>query len=73
MNETTRLLSYGDLARAFADANGRPNTRAILDRYLRDYARQLPDPVIIAGRRLWPPEMIDALRAVIERDQETGR
>jgi hypothetical protein len=66
-------LSYGDIQRALSVATGRRMTRAVLDRLIRDYARQLPEPEVVGGARIWPAESIAAFRAVVERDQEVRR
>ncbi len=70
MLETTKPLSFGDIARAFPDGRGRPLTRARLDRLLRDHARELPEPLIVGGMRLWPAGVVDALRIAMQREQE---
>ena len=70
MPETTRTrVSFGDIQRAFPDRKGRPMTRAVLDRLLRDYPRELPEPELVGGSRIWPAEALEAFRLVIERDE----
>jgi len=74
MRVTTKTrLSFGDIQRAFPDGQGRPMSRAVLDRILRDYSREIPEPELVGGSRIWPVETIDALRVVIQRDQERRR
>ncbi|MBI4565184.1 MAG: hypothetical protein HY716_10875 [Planctomycetes bacterium] len=48
-------------------------TRAVLDRLLRDYARELPEPEIVGGARLWKTEDLGAFREVDRRDRERLR
>ena len=67
---TTAGVAYGDLARAFPDGRGRPMSRGKLDRVLRDYARELPEPSVVGGMRIWPPDVIDALRVALAREAE---
>jgi len=69
-NQARTHLSYGDLQRAFPDARGRPMTRAVLDRVLRDYARELPQPEVVGGARIWPADSIEVFRIVLARDRE---
>ena len=66
-------LSYGDLQRELADSQGRLVTRAVLDRILRDYARELPEPEIVGGQRLWKSEDLKTFRSVMARDREARR
>ncbi|MBI4563845.1 MAG: hypothetical protein HY716_04025 [Planctomycetes bacterium] len=70
---TKTRFSYGDIQRALADARGRPMTRSVLDRILRDYARELPEPETVGGARLWKVEDLEAFREVVRRDQECQR
>jgi len=71
--QTRTHLSYGDLQRAFPDARRRPMTRAVLDRILRDFARELPEPELVGGARIWPLETLEAFRIVLARDRERRR
>ena len=66
-------LSYGDLQRELGrefELGGRPMTRGILDRILRDWARELPEPEILMGCRTWKVEDLDAFRSAVQRDRE---
>ena len=66
-------ISFGDLQRDLGDSRGRPMSRAVLERLLRDYGRELPTPEIVGGARLWRIEDLDAFREVWRRDQEAPR
>ena len=70
---TKTMLSYGDLQREFPDFRGRPMTRAVLDRILRDNARELPEPQRVGGQRLWRIEDLEEFKRVIRRDRERTR
>ena len=66
-------LSYGDLQRGLAGRSGRPMTRAVLDRLLREFARELPVPEVVGGARLWKLEDLEMFREVLRRDRERVR
>jgi len=57
-------LSTGDLQRELH------LSRSQLERVLRDWARELPVPEVVAGSRLWPIEALETFRSVVQRDQE---
>jgi hypothetical protein len=60
-------VSSGDLMRELGVS------RAVLDRLIRDWGRELPAAEIVAGSRLWPTSAVDEFRAILKRDQEVGR
>ena len=64
---TKTRLSTGDLQRLLGIS------RAVLERLLRDWARELPEPEIVAGSRLWPIEALGVFQEVLTRDEGTGR
>lgn len=57
-------LSTGDLQRELR------LTRAKFERILRDYARELPEPEILMGCRVWEADALGAFRAALRRDAE---
>lgn len=67
MSMTKTRLTTGDLQREFGIS------RSQLDRILRDWARELPEPEIVGGSRLWKSEDLEAFRSVISRDRERIR
>jgi hypothetical protein len=67
MMEAKTRLSTGDLQRELRLSRSR------LERILRDWARELPSPEIVAGSRLWPAEALEAFRLIVARDQEGSR
>ncbi len=72
MSTAKTRLTFGDLQRELG-ADGRLLGRAILERLLRDWSRELPVPEIIGGSRTWPLEALEGFRSVLQRDQERTR
>lgn len=72
MSATRTRLTFGDLQRELG-TGGKALGRAILERVLRDWARELPPPEIIGGSRTWPLEALESFRSVLQRDQERSR
>jgi len=64
MATTKTKLTTGDLQRELNV------TRSVLERLLRDYARELPEPEILMGCRVWSVDDLAAFRAVAERDRK---
>ena len=60
-------LSTGDLQRELG------LSRSVLERILRDYAREIPEPDVVAGCRTWAIEALGEFRSIIEHDQQTRR
>jgi hypothetical protein len=67
MTKAKSRLSTGDLQRELG------LSRARLERVLRDWARELPAPEVVAGSRLWSVEALETFRSVVRRDQEATR
>ena len=67
MTTTKTRLSTGDLQRELRVS------RSVLDRLLRDWPRELPQPEGIGGSRTWPVDSLPDFREVIRRDQERPR
>jgi hypothetical protein len=72
MSAIKSRVSFGDLQRELG-ASGKALGRAVLERLLRDWARELPETEIIGGSRTWPVEAVAAFRSVLQRDQERVR
>jgi hypothetical protein len=66
MTKAKSRLSTGDLQRELG------LSRAQLERVLRDWARELPAPEVIAGSRLWDIEALETFKSVVRRDYEGG-
>lgn len=55
-------LSSGDLQRELGIS------RAVFERLLRDYARELPDPELLMGCRVWNTGDLGRFQDVLARD-----
>lgn len=76
MPATKTRLSFGDLQKLLGEefhAQRRPLSRSILDRLLRDWAREIPEPEMIAGCRTWALDDLDMFRSIVRRDREGHR
>ena len=70
MNTASTRKTLPDICRVIPDHRGRPLGRAVAERLLRDYARELPEPEVIGGTRTWPAEAVETFREVLRRDRE---
>ena len=70
MNTASTRMTLPDICRALADHRGRPLGRAVAERLLRDYARELPEPELVGGTRTWLVEAVEVFRVVLARDRE---
>lgn len=64
MTASRTRISTGELQRVLGLTRGR------LERILRDWARELPEPEIIAGSRTWAVDSVQTFQSVLARDKE---